>query len=140
MSKIEVALIGYVTLTFLMLILIVSRRTYFTLSGRKAANTFSPLGDDLSAFDQRLARAHANCIENLPIFATVALYSIFFQYQAITDNFAIVFLGARIGQTITHVASTSIPAVFIRFTFFAIQLLIMAEWLWSIISLMIKGN
>lgn len=140
MSKIEIALIGYATLTFLLLVLIVSRRTFFTLSGKKAANTFSPLGDDLSSFDQRLARAHANCVENLPIFAVVALYSIFFQYQAITDNFAIVFLAARIGQSVTHIISTSIPAVFIRFAFFAIQLLIMAEWLWSIISLMIKGN
>jgi hypothetical protein len=37
-------------------------------------------------------------------------------------------LYARIGQTLTHVASTSVPAVFVRFGFFVAQIAIYLIW------------
>ena len=37
-------------------------------------------------------------------------------------------LWARIGQSVTHVASVSVPAVFIRFAFYLVQLGIWAWW------------
>jgi MAPEG family len=43
-------------------------RTFLVLTGRVAANGFTPENEGLTPFMQRLARAHANCIEGLPIF------------------------------------------------------------------------
>ncbi|MCO4792140.1 MAG: MAPEG family protein [Bacteriovoracaceae bacterium] len=134
MKNIEIALIGYVSWTLLLLTIIVLRRSFLILFAKKAANSFSPSGDDVTSFDQRLVRAHANCYENLPIFATLALFCIFKQYYQITDTFALYFLGARILQSIIHLSSTSVIAVYLRFTFFLIQIVIMIEWLVCIFS------
>ncbi len=72
----------------------------------------------------RAMRAHANCLENLPIFAAVvfALYVSGVSGCA-TDVMAGVVLAARILQSITHVALVqSNGIVFIRFGFFFVQL------------------
>lgn len=134
MKNIELALMGYVAWTLFLLLMLVGRRSFLTISGKKAANTFSTDGEDLGGFDQRLVRAQANCVENLPIFASIALFCIFKQYYAITDKLALILLAARIGQSTVHLISTRTMAVYARFTFFVIQLAIMLEWLWCIFS------
>jgi hypothetical protein len=35
---------------------------------------------------------------------------------------------ARVGQSVTHIASTSIPAINVRFALFLVQLVIYAIW------------
>jgi uncharacterized MAPEG superfamily protein len=134
MKNTEIALMGYAAWTLFLLCLIVSRRGILISLKNKAPNAFNPTGEDVGGFDQRLVRAHANCYENLPIFATIAMFAIYRQYFEITDKFALVLLGARIVQSIVHMASTSVMAVYTRFFFFGIQIIIMIEWLWCIFT------
>jgi hypothetical protein len=68
MSNTGYALTGFVSWALLLLVAMETIRTYFVVTGKVAANAFTPDNSGLSPFMQRLARAHANCIEGLPIF------------------------------------------------------------------------
>ncbi|TDT43531.1 MAPEG family protein [Halospina denitrificans] len=73
----------------------------------------------------RSMRAHANCVENLPVFGAIvfALYASGISGTATNVLVALV-LVARVCQSITHVALTQTNAVaFVRFIFFFIQLM-----------------
>ena len=63
-----VALLGFIGWSLVLLLLMESIRTKLVLFGEVAANGFDPANSNLSPFMQRLARAHANCVEGLPIF------------------------------------------------------------------------
>ena len=103
-------------------------RSALVLSGRREANSFRADGSDSPAFGQRLTRAHANCYENLPMFAALILAASLAGRTALTDSAAMIVVYARVGQSLTHVASTSVPAVFVRFGFYLVQLAIFAYW------------
>lgn len=122
------AVLAYAGWTIFLVTCIGLQRGALTLSGRRAPNSFKTDGTDISPFGQRLARAHANCYENLPVFAAIALTAIATGHGAITDTLAPWVLISRIAQSTTHVLSTSSPAVMIRFTFFLLQILIEIWW------------
>lgn len=70
----------------------------------------------------RLHRAHLNCVENLPAFATVVLVGTVVGIRSLVlDRLALVFLAARVCQSLTHVASASNRAVTIRLALFVTQ-------------------
>ena len=76
---------------------------------------------------RRTMRAHANCVENLPIFAALVLIARTISLEnSLFETLAVIVLPARIAQTITHVASGSNRAVLARFWFFSIQLVCFA--------------
>jgi uncharacterized MAPEG superfamily protein len=103
--------------------------------GKKvAADGFTPDNAGLSPFMQRLARAHANCIEGLPIFGGLLAIAIMTSRTAITDPLAFWFLGARILQSIIHLVSTSSKAVSLRFAAFAAQMAIGVYWSWKLLA------
>lgn len=52
--------------TLLLLVLMEVVRSYLVVTGRSRSNEFKPDNSNLSPFMQRLARAHANCVESLP--------------------------------------------------------------------------
>lgn len=112
----------------LLLLLLAAYRVSMSMSANKAANSFSPSGSDLPPLGQRLTRAHANCYEFLPFALAVLIYAQATGQAALTDGLAMVFLAARVAQSIVHIASTSVPAVLIRFLFFIIQFAILAYW------------
>lgn len=73
---------------------------------------------------QRLMRAHANCVENLPVFGAVVLTGAVIGYQNATfDQLAVVYLLARIGQTTAHLSSGRGLVINVRFVFFLTQVL-----------------
>ena len=76
MTPTAVALLGFAAWTILLVAFLGLYRTGLVLAGKKAANAFSPSGEDLEGFGRRLTRAHANCYENLPVAAAVLLYAI----------------------------------------------------------------
>ena len=84
---------------------------------------------------QRLARAHANCVEGLPIFGGLMTVALLTGQTAATDSLAHIFLGARVFQSLVHLASVSVPAVFIRFTAFAVQMGIGVYWALKLLGL-----
>lgn len=73
-------------------------------------------------------RAHANCVENLPLYTAVALAATAVgKAGAVLDALAVAFLAGRVLQTTVHVAlEETPPAVAVRFAFFAVQLVCLA--------------
>ncbi len=124
-----IALIGYSAWIMGLLGAIALLRATLTLQGKRAANSFSVNGDDVSLFSARLCRAHANCYENLPVFASIVAVAAISGHTGITDALAPWALGARIGQSATHIISTSNRAVQLRFAFFLVQFVIQVLWI-----------
>jgi uncharacterized MAPEG superfamily protein len=81
------------------------------------------------AWYARAMRAHANCIENLPVFAVVifALH-VSGTSGALVDTLAVAVLAARVLQSSIHVAFEQTNSIVsIRFTLFSVQV---ASYLW----------
>lgn len=134
MSHSALALLGFASWTMLLLLAIGLTRSSLVLAGKRLANQFQPDGSDVSAFSNRLCRAHANCYENLPVFASVVLLALLLERNGVTDPLALPFLAARVGQSITHLVSTSHYAVLLRFTLFLVQWLILAWWVIQLLT------
>ena len=121
-------LLGFASWTLLVLMATVGvYRWTLILSGSAAIHTFpadAPTGAD---WYRRATRAHANCVENLPVYASI----VFVMSQLgvagpLVDTLCWVVLGARICQTTIHVAFVQTArAVSFRFSFFTLQLLSM---------------
>jgi uncharacterized MAPEG superfamily protein len=134
MSHTGYALTAFISWALFLLVLMEVNRSYLVVTGKVAANGFSPDNAGLSPFMQRLARAHANCIEGLPIFGGLLALAMMTSRTSVTDPLAFWFLGARITQSIIHLISTSPTAVTLRFTAFAVQMLIGLYWSWRLFS------
>ncbi|HEX5612861.1 MAG TPA: MAPEG family protein [Burkholderiales bacterium] len=128
MSPTLVALAGFISWSLFLLVWMEVMRSRLVLTGAVPANEFRPDNANLSPFMQRLARAHANCIEGLPIFGGLMLVAVVAEKSSITDPLAYLLLGARVVQSAIHLASVSAPAVTLRFTAFAVQMGIAVYW------------
>lgn len=122
------ALTGFVAWSLFLLVVMEAIRSRMVLLKEIPANGFKPDNANLSPFMQRLARAHANCVEGLPIFGGLMLVAVLAGKSGVTDPLAFWLLGARIVQSSIHLASLSATAVTLRFSFFAIQLGIAVFW------------
>lgn len=127
------ALTGFIVWTLALLLLMGVLRTQLVLAGRVRSNGFTPDNAGQSPFMQRLARAHANCIEGLPLFGGLIVVALLSGRGALTDPLAPVLLGARIVQSLIHLGSTRVMAVNLRFTAFAVQLGIAIYWSWLLL-------
>jgi len=118
------SLLGFVAWTMLLVVCgIGTPRITAVLRKQARANSFNAAVPHGSERYQRTMRAHANCVENLPIFAALVLLGSVvgvpgWQFQAA----AIIVLPARVLQTVVHVASGRNRAVLARFVFFTVQL------------------
>lgn len=128
MSATLLALLGFLSWTLFLLVAMEAIRSKLVLSGEVPANGFNPENSNLSSFMQRLARAHANCLEGLPIFGGLMLLAVVAGRSSVTDPLAYLLLGARIVQSTIHLASTSSPAVTARFAAFAVQMGVAVYW------------
>jgi uncharacterized MAPEG superfamily protein len=117
----------------LLLILMETLRTRLVLSGAATGPQFRPDNANLSPFMQRLARAHANCIEGLPIFGGLLVVALATDRSGVTDGLAPWLLLARLVQSSVHLVSTSVMAVTIRFLAFTVQMAIAAYWCWVLL-------
>ena len=122
------ALTGFVAWTLFLLVLMEVMRSWLVATKVVPANGFNPDNSNLSPFMQRLARAHANCLEGLPIFGGLMLIAVVAGKSAVTDPLAFALLAARIVQSLIHLSSLSAVAVTLRFTAFAVQLGIAIYW------------
>ena len=122
------ALTGFVAWSLFLLVLMELIRSKLVVTKAIAANGFRPDNSNLSPFMQRLARAHANCVEGLPIFGGLMLIALVSGRSAVTDPLASAFLATRILQSIIHLTSLSALAVTLRFSAFAVQMGIGVYW------------
>lgn len=128
------SLTGFVAWSLFLLVLMEAIRSKLVLTKAVAPNGFKPDNSNLSPFMQRLARAHANCVEGLPIFGGLMLIAVVTGRTSITDTLAYVFLAARVLQSVIHLSSLSALAVTLRFTAFALQMGIGAYWAVRLLS------
>jgi uncharacterized MAPEG superfamily protein len=127
-SPTAVALTGFIAWTLFLLALMEVIRSKLVLTRALPANGFTPDNANLSPFMQRLARAHANCLEGLPIFGGLMLVALATGRASVTDPLAFVLLGARLVQSGVHLSSLSSTAVMLRFSAFAAQMGIAVFW------------
>lgn len=128
MSTTLLALLGFLAWTLALLVLMEVIRSKLVLTGAVPANGFNPDNTGLSPFMQRLARAHANCLEGLPLFGGFMLVAVLAGKSQLTDPLATVLLAARIVQSVIHLASVSRFAIMARFTAFTVQMGIAIYW------------
>ena len=88
---------------------------------------------------QRGTRAHANCIENLPVFGAIVLALQAGNVEgALVDGLAVAVLLARVVQSLVHVCFVQTDAVVsVRFSFFFLQIV---SFLWLVAIIVIKLN
>lgn len=127
-----IALTGFATWALLLLVLMETLRSKMVLTGEVPANGFLPDNANLSPFMQRLARAHANCVEGLPIFGGLMVVALVAGRSELTDGLAYLFLAARLLQSSIHLVSTSSTAVTLRFAAFAVQMGVALYWAYAL--------
>jgi uncharacterized MAPEG superfamily protein len=128
MGATATALLGFAAWYLLLTFALGFFRSGLVLSGKKAANSFATDGSDVGTFGRRLNRARDNCFETLPLFAAIALAASLAGKIAVIDPLAMSLLYARVAQSVTHVVSTSLMAINVRFALFLVQLVIYAIW------------
>ena len=133
-SPTALALTGFIAWSLALLVLMEAIRSKMVLTGEVAANGFDPANSNLAPFMQRLARAHANCVEGLPIFGGLMLVALVTGRAEVTDPLALWLLGARTVQSTIHLASLTSTAVTARFTFFAVQMGIGVYWAFRLLG------
>lgn len=120
--------------TLFLLILMEALRIRFLFTRTVAPNEFRPDNSNLPPFMQRLARAHANCIESFPIIGGLLLVALLTDQTSVTDGLAPWLLFARLIQSSIHMASTSVLAANLRFYAFAVQMAIAVYWIWKVLA------
>jgi len=133
MNPALVALAGFAGWTLLLLLTVANLRVANFFTGKKAINAFSPTGEDLPGFGQRVTRAHLNCTENLPVFAALVVAAGLSGQFSIMEGTVMYVLYARIGQSVAHMISTAALVVWVRATFFFVQILLMAWYAYQLV-------
>lgn len=129
MNSTAISLVGYISWTLLIILLVIAHRVFLILTGKRTANSFKTDGTDVSDFSARLCRAHANCYESFPFVGGLLLLALATNLSHITDPLAYIVIDCRIAQSITHAISASVRAVQIRFAFYLVQVVICIYWL-----------
>lgn len=119
-------LLGFATWTLLLLLGTVGAyRWSRILTGRVPIREFR--ADQVEGADwyKRAMRAHANCIENLPVFGAI-VFALYVSGVAtpLAGLLAVVILVARIVQSLVHVSLVQTNRVSaVRFAFFCVQII-----------------
>jgi len=122
-------LLGFAGWTLLILLLSVGvYRWHRILTGRQGIADFSADGAGGAAWYQRATRAHANCVENLPVYGAIVVAARAAQLDdGVLDALACALLAARVIQSVVHISLVQTNRVVsVRFTFFFAQFLCMA--------------
>ena len=129
-----IALTLFVAWALVLMALMEVIRSKLVLQKTVLANEFRPDNANLSPFMQRLARAHANCIENIPVLGGLLLIAVVSGREHVTDPLAYVLVGARFVQSLIHLASSSSLAVTLRFVAFIVQVMIGLYWSFKLLT------
>lgn len=123
-----VALLAFAGWTLLLLVGTVGwYRWSRILTGRAQIASFSAESPEGPGWYRRAMRAHANCVENLPVFgAMVVAAALGGVRSGAIDALAVAVVCARVAQSVTHVVFEQTNAVVsFRFAFFFAQLMAM---------------
>ena len=135
-------LLGFAAWTVLLLMATVGiYRWSRILTGSARIASFRADQIEGAGWYQRGTRAHANCIENLPVFGAIVLALYVGNVGgALVDGLSIAILAARIVQSLVHVCFVQTDAVVsVRFSLFSVQL-VSFIWLIAIIVIKLSGG
>jgi uncharacterized MAPEG superfamily protein len=130
-------LLVFASWTLLLLVSTIgTTRWYLIFAGKAQPREFRADEPHGSPRYRRAMRAHANCIENLPVYGAIVFCMTSSRLSSpLLDALAIIFIVARICQSTIHIAFIDTNrAVVIRFSFFFAQLVVMAWMAISIIA------
>ncbi|MBA1148813.1 MAPEG family protein [Ectothiorhodospiraceae bacterium WFHF3C12] len=118
-----------------MVVTVGSYRWARILTGTNELVEFSEYRIEGRPWYKRALRAHANCVENLPVYGAIVLAIIATGAGgAILDVLAVVFIIARVAQTSVHVAfDHSNVAGATRFAFYLVQVICMV-WMGIVVA------
>jgi len=122
-------LLGFAGWTLIILLLSVGvYRWSRILTGRQAIADFRADGAGGAAWYQRATRAHANCIESLPVYGAIVLAAHSAHLDdPLLDTLACVLMIARVLQSLVHISLVQTNTVVsVRFSFFFVQFICMA--------------
>ena len=122
-------LLGFAGWTLLLLLLSVGvYRWGLILTGRRRIAAFPADAAGGADWYKRATRAHANCIENLPVYGAIVLAASAAHIDdRLLDMLACAVLGARVVQSLVHISLVQNDAVVsVRFSFFFVQFLCMS--------------
>lgn len=131
MSVSILSLLGFVAWCLALLAVGITYRAAMVFSFTKKADAWTRGRDpeDPPIF-KRVNDAYNNCLEMLPMFAAVILAAAVLDSSTVTNGLAMVFLAARIGQSVSHVISVHhLMIFFVRFPLFMVQIGLLVWWL-----------
>ena len=101
-------------------------RSVLVMSGKRTADSFPRSGHECPDWCKRVLDAHANAIENLPLYIGVFVAAYASSKVNILDQIACYYLFARIAQSVVHLAGINHYLVLARFTFWIVQIALLA--------------
>jgi len=122
-------LLGFAGWTLIVLLLSVGvYRWSHIVTGRRAIADFRADGGDGADWYRRATRAHANCIESLPVYGAIVVAAQAARLDdGLLDALACALLVARVIQSTVHISFVQTnKVVSVRFSFFFIQFISMA--------------
>ena len=135
-------LLGFATWTLLLLLFTIGIYRWSRIfSGRVAVRNFPADATGGEEWYRRATRAHANCIENLPVFGAI-VFGLYVGNVAsgLVDALAVTVLIARILQSLVHVCLVHTnTAASVRFAFFFVQF-VCFMWLVGVIVVTHTGT
>lgn len=120
------ALLGFTAWTVLLVLLVFAwRGIAIIIKGQKADSwTRGAKKSDDPSLVCRIEHAHANALENLPLFAVIVLVAQAMGKPAVADAWGAYVLYARVAQSVVHMIGVSHWLVMLRATFWTIQLVL----------------
>lgn len=116
------AILAFSSWTLLHTCIMLGHRSLLINTGRAKPNGFGPSRDEpQTTFYGRVCASHANCVENLVVFAAVVL-TLHLAGGPDVSTLAWRTVYLRVGQSLVHWWDTSETAVTARFLFFVGQL------------------
>ncbi|MGH8531079.1 MAG: MAPEG family protein [Nevskiales bacterium] len=130
MSASICVLLGFTAWTIALISIVLFYRTGLVLARKTPANSWTRGAQTWQdpGLITRMAHAHLNCLENLPLVAAVILSAQVMEQGAVTDGLACVLLGLRIAQSTVHMIAVNHWMVFLRATLYTGQIAILAYW------------
>lgn len=101
-------------------------RSLNVMTGKKTADEFPRGKHQGPAWYMRSMDAHANAVENLPLYIALFVAAFASDKLAVLNGIAYAYLAARMGQSIVHVGFTGHWPVMLRFVFWITQLALLA--------------
>lgn len=99
-------------------------RSTQVLTGKKPAHAFPRGGHDGPDWYKRCMDAHANSLENLPLYMAILVAAYLVGAVAVLDQVAYLYLAARVAQSLVHIIAVNHYLVLARFTFWNVQMAI----------------